>query len=154
MAQRDRSSDHRLGQRRCVGVARGQCVDDPAASEDRDDVGGVQDLVELVADEGDRLALGGHGDAQHGEQLLGLLRGEHRCRFVEDHDVGITAQTLDDLDPLARSGGEVADDSIGIETEAVAIADLADEVAGRSAVESSASHRGRRSPTPATRRRG
>ena len=63
-------------------------------------------------------------------------------------DVGITAQTLDDLDPLARSGGEVTDDSIGIETEAVALADLADEVAGRSAVESSALAEGDVLPHP------
>ena len=138
VAQRDRSPDHRLGQRAGVGVARGHRVDDPAAAQDRHDVGGVEDLVELVADEGHRLALGGDGDAQHGEQLLGLLRGEHRRRLVEDDDVGIAAQALDDLDPLADPGGEVADDGVGIEAEPVALADLADEVAGRSAVEAAA----------------
>ena len=80
----------------------------------------------------------GDGDAQHGEQLLGLLRGEHRRRLVEDDDVGIAAQALDDLDPLAQPGGEVADEGVGIEAEPVALADLADEVAGRAAVEPAA----------------
>ena len=138
VAQRHRPPDHRLGQRAGVGVVRRHRVDDATAAQDRDDVGGVEDLVELVADEGDRLALGRDGDTQHGEQLLGLLRGEHRRRLVEDDDVGVAAQALDDLDALAHPGGEVADDGVGIEAEPVALADLADEVARRLPVEPAA----------------
>ena len=152
--QRDRAPDHRLGERPGVGVRRRHGVDDAAAAQDRDDVGGVEDLVELVADEGDGLALGGDGDAQHGEQLLGLLGREHRRRLVEDDDVGVAAQALDDLDPLAHPGGEVADDGVGIEAEPVAIADLADEVARRADGRGGRARRAPRSPTRAARRRG
>ena len=98
----------------------------------------MENLVELVADEGDGFAFGGHGGTQHGEQLLGLLRGEHRRRFVEDDDVRVSAQALDDLDTLAEPGGEVAHEGIRIEPEPVALADVADQVARRPAVEPAA----------------
>ena len=38
--------------------------------------------------------------AHDGEQLVGLLRGEHRGRLVEDEQVDVAGQRLDDLDPL------------------------------------------------------
>ncbi len=138
VAQRHRPTDHRLGQRAGVGVVRGHRPDDATAAQDRHDVGGVEDLVELVADEGDRLVLRRDGHPEHGEQLLGLERGEHRRRLVEDDDARIAAQALDDLDALAHPGGEIADERIGIESEPISLADADDEVARRLPVEPAA----------------
>ena len=123
-------------------------ADDATTAQDRHDVGGVEDLVELVADEGDRLVLRRDGDAQHGEQLLGLERGEHRRRLVEDDDARIAAQALDDLDALTHPGGEIADEGVGIESEPIALADLDDEVARRLPVEPAAFAEGDVLPHP------
>ena len=60
-------------------------ADDPAAPDDRDPVGDLEDLVQLVADEDDAVALGGE-PPQDGEDLLGLLRRQDGRRLVEDED--------------------------------------------------------------------
>ena len=56
----------------------------------------------------------------------GLGGGEHRRRLVEDQDLGVAAQALDDLDTLAHAGGQVGDAIVGVDLEAVLLADLAD----------------------------
>src|SRR5436305_824188 len=61
-------------------------VDLLAAPEHGDPVGDLEHFVQLVADEDDRGALGSE-HAHDLEQLLRLLRREHRCRLVQDEDV-------------------------------------------------------------------
>ena len=130
-AQRDRPADHRLGERPGVGVD--VAIESTTRPRRRIVTTSVAWRISssLWLTSATALPSSRDGDAQHGEQLLGLLRGEHRRRLVEDDDVRIAPQALDDLDPLAESGGELADDRVGVEAEAVAIADLADEGAGR-----------------------
>ena len=106
--QRHRSADHRLGQRRRGRRRGGDAVDDPPAAHDRDLVGGVEDLVELVRHQRHGALLLDDDGAQHREQLLALGRREHARRLVEDDDLGLPPQALDDLDPLALAGGEAA----------------------------------------------
>ena len=56
-------------------------------------------LVELVRDEDHRLAVGSHR-AQCLEELLRLLRREHRGRLVHDQNPGLAVERLKDLDSL------------------------------------------------------
>ena len=83
--QRHLAADHQLGEVVLVGLRRHALADDLAAPDDRDPVGDLEDLVELVADEDDAVALGGE-PPQDLEDLLGLLRREDGRRLVEDED--------------------------------------------------------------------
>ena len=59
----------------------------------------VEHLVELVRDEDDRRPLR-RQRAQDLEQVLRLLRGQHRGRLVEDQHLGAAEQRAQDLDAL------------------------------------------------------
>ncbi len=135
-AKGHRAPDHRSRQRRSIGIGGGHPFDHLAVPHDRDGVGGVAYLVEFVADEGHRSAFLVDHSTQRGEQLLGLARGENRGRLVEDQRLGIAAQALDDLDPLAHPGREFADDSVGIDGEPVVPADVADPISHLAGIES------------------
>ena len=116
-------------------------ADGPAAPDHRDPVGDGLDLAQLVGDEDDRLA--GSASAAHDrEQLVGLLRGQHRGRLVEDEQVDVAGERLDDLDPLLRADRQVLDQRVRVDRQAVALGDLGDVAAGRGA--GRASRAGRR----------
>ena len=83
------------------------------------------DLVHLVRDDDDSLAVVAHA-AQDGEELVRLLRGEHGSRLVEDEDVRAAIERLDDLDRLLLGHGHIVDLLVRVEVEAVALADAAD----------------------------
>jgi len=68
--------------------------------------------------------------------MLGFRRGQHRGRLVEDDDAGLVAETLDDLDPLPYSGGEVAHEDVRVDLEAVPFCDFGDAGPGVRRVES------------------
>ena len=93
------AADHRASERRLGRTFARHRLDLLAAPEDRDAVGDLQHLVELVADEDDRLAVRLQA-ADDPEQLAGLLRRQHRGRLVEDEDVGAAEERLQDLDTL------------------------------------------------------
>ncbi len=95
----DVTTDHQLGQVVLVRLGRDPRADDLAAPDDRDPVGDLEDLVQLVADEDDRVALVGQ-PTQDREDLLGLLGRQHGRRLVEDEDPGVAVERLQDLDPL------------------------------------------------------
>ena len=59
------------------------------------------------------------------EQLVDLVRHEHRGRLVEDQDAGAAVEHLEDLDPLLLADAEVGDQLVGIDVEAVALGELA-----------------------------
>ena len=109
---------------RAVVVFGSAVADGRAAADDRDRVGDLADLVELVRDEEDRQALA-RELGQVAEQLVDLLRHEDRGRLVEDQDAGAAVEHLGDLDPLAVTDAEVLDEHVGVEAEAVAVGDLA-----------------------------
>ena len=58
-------------------------------------------------------------------ELVGLLRGEHRGRLVEDEHLGVAGEGLDDLDPLLHADRQIADQGIRVDVEAEAGRDLA-----------------------------
>ena len=105
-------------------AARRRLADHRASSQDGDPVGDLQHLVQLVADEHDRLAIVAE-PAQVAEEIRRLGRCQHRRRFVEDQDLGAPVQRLQDLDPLLFADGEVFDDRAWIDLEPVGSASAA-----------------------------
>ena len=87
-------------------------------------VGDVEHLAELVGDEDDRLALRGQR-AQDPEQLLRLLRGQHRGRLVEDQHVGAAVERAQDLDALLGADRDVGHPRVGVDREPEAVGELA-----------------------------
>ena len=78
------------------------------APQDGDPVGDLEHLVQLVADEDDRHALALEA-LEDPEELLRLLRREHRGRLVEDEDVRAAVERLQDLDALLLADRDVLD---------------------------------------------
>ncbi len=62
--------------------------------------------------------------ADDAEQLLGLGRGEHGRRLVQDQHVRLPDERLDDLDPLLDADREVLDQRVRVDVEAVAVGEL------------------------------
>ena len=83
------------------------------------------DLMHLMRDDDDGLAVVAHR-AQHGKELVRLLRGEHGGRLVEDEDIRAAVERLDDLDRLLLGHGHIVDLLVRVKVEAVALADAAD----------------------------
>ena len=50
---------------------------------------------------------------------VGLLRGQHPGRLVEDQDAGAAEQGLEDLDPLLHADRQLADRGVEIDLEPV-----------------------------------
>ena len=78
-------------------------------------------------DDGEPLAL---QLGERAEELLDLLRHEHRCRLVEDDRASTAEEHLDDLDALTIAHADVLDHGIGVHRESVVLTDLLDPLAG------------------------
>ena len=63
---------------------------------------------------------------QRHEEVVGLLRRQHRGRLVEDEQLRLLQQAADDLDALPLAGRERPDRPVGIERQAIARRDLGD----------------------------
>jgi hypothetical protein len=122
--QAHRAADHERGQL-LLGRVRRRDADRAAAPDHRDPVRDGLDLFELVGNEDDRLASLGE-PAHDREQLLGLLRGEHGGRLIEDEQVDVPGEGLDDLDPLLRADGQVLHQLVRVDWKAVPLRDLDD----------------------------
>ena len=72
------------------------------------------------------------------EQLLRLLRREHRRRLVEDEDVRAAVERLQDLDALLLADRDVLDAGMRVDGQRVALGELADPLLGRPVVEEDA----------------
>ena len=116
------TADHQRGQV-VLGGGRRALADDLAPAQHGDGVGDRLDFLELVRDEDDRRAAVPQL-ADDAEQLLGLGRGEHRRRLVQDQHVRLPDQRLDDLDPLLDADRQVLDQRVRVDVEAVAVGEL------------------------------
>ncbi len=127
--QQHLAADHELGQALLGGARDGHRGHLLAAAQHRHAVGDSQHLVELVGDDDDRGA-GGLELAQHAEQLLRLLRRQHRGRLVEDQHLRVAVQRLQDLDALLLADGQVLDPGLRRDGEPVAPRQLAHALLG------------------------
>ena len=130
----DVATHHQLGQVILVRLGRDPRADDLATSDDRDPVGDLEDLEQLVADEDDRMTLGGEAP-QHQEDVLGLLGRQHRSGFVEDEDPRVAVQRLQDLDPLLPADGEGFDLHLRVDVETEPLAKVHDAPVGLPAIQ-------------------
>ena len=106
-------------------LGRQECLDALTVPQDRDPVGPGQHLLEVVGDEDDRRALGGER-AEARQQLLRLRRGQRRRRLVEHQHPCVPVEGTQDLRPLLLTDGELPDERVGIDLEAVTLPVLAD----------------------------
>ena len=123
--EHDIAPDHEVGERLLRRRRRVGGAGDPAVAQNRDAVGDGEHLAQLVGDEHDRLALIDQA-ADHGEEVVDLARRQHGGGLVEDQDVGLAEQRLDQLDALLLADGEVADLGVGVDPQAIPVAELAD----------------------------
>ena len=79
-----------------------------ALAQDYDAVADLLNLVELVRDDNDRLAVIAHV-AKNGKELLGLLGRKHGGWLVEDEDVRTPVDELHDLDGLLLGHAHLVD---------------------------------------------
>ena len=129
--QAHRPAHHHLGEGLGGGVGSPDRADIPALPQHRHLVGEGHDLVELVGDDDDGLSVRAHVP-QHGEELFGLLGGEHGGGLVQDQDVRPPVEDLDDLHRLLFRHRHVIDLLVRVNVEAVALTDLPNP-AGRGA---------------------
>ena len=127
------AADHQPPERPSIGRAGRHGRDQPSAAQHRDAIGEAQHLVELVADEDDRAAIGREA-AQHGQKLVHLLRGQHGRRLVEDQDLGAAIERFQDLDALLLADRQAVDTCVRIDREAVAPRELGDARRDRPAI--------------------
>ncbi len=119
------ASDHRPREPRLRRPRPGNRLDPLPAAEDRDPVGDLEHLVQLVADEDDRLSLALQA-LDDLEQLLRLLRSQNRRRLVEDQDLGAAVERLQDFHALLLADGDLLDSRVRIDREAERRRELAD----------------------------
>ena len=85
-------------------------------------VGQLLHLVHFMGDNDDGLARVPH-IAQHGEELLRLLRGQHGGRLVQNQNIRAPVEHLDDLHRLLLGDGHIVNLLVGIHVKAVGVAD-------------------------------
>ena len=123
--QLDGAADHHAAQFLLGGVLRVDRADAATLAQHRHAVGHGHDLVELVGDEEDALALA--GEAAHNlDQFLDLLGREYGGRLVEDQHLVVAIEHLEDLDALLHPHGDVLNLRIQIDGQAVALGQRAD----------------------------
>jgi len=91
-------------------------VDSLATPDDRDSVGDLKYLVQLVRDEDDGHALSGQSPEDF-EELVCFLWSQDGGRLVEDQDVGVPVERLQDLDALLLADRDRLNEGIGIDRE-------------------------------------
>src|SRR5690606_1452987 len=62
------------------------------------------------------------------EQLVHFLRGQDRCRLVQNQDVDVAHKGFQDLDPLLLADGEVLDARVRVNAQAVAVRHFPDRL--------------------------
>src|SRR5206468_3499430 len=120
------AADHERREVVLVRFGRLALADNATAPDDRDPVGDLHHLVQLVADEDDAVPLVGQ-PAEHAEDFLRLLGGKHGGWLVEHEDPCLAVERLEDLHPLLPPDRQAADSLLRIDLEAESRAELADE---------------------------
>ena len=112
------TAHHHPGQLFPGGVGNLNGADVLALAQDGAAVGHGHDLVELVGDEEDALALG--GQVLHNlHQLVDLLRRQHSGGFIEDEDLIVSVQHFQDFRPLLHAHGDVLHQGVRVHGQTV-----------------------------------
>ena len=119
------AADHHVRQLLLVRVAGVDRADALTLAQDGHAVSHGHDLIELVRDEEDGLALA-RKLLHRGHELVDLLRGEHGGRLVEDENLIVAVEHLEDLDALLHADGDVLDLGIEVDLQAVFFRELLD----------------------------
>ena len=123
------AADHHLGQLFLGGVLNIDRTDILALAQDAAAVGHSHDLVQLMGDEEDALAL--CLEAAHDlHQLIDLLRGQNSRRLIENQNFIVAVKHFQDLDTLLHADRNIADKRIGIDLQAVFFTQRHDLFAG------------------------
>ena len=125
----DVTADHHAGKLFLGGVLDVHGTHILALAQDGAAVGDRHDLVELVGDEKDGLALLLE-PAHDLHQLVDLLRSQHSGGLVEDEDLIVAVEHLQNLHALLHTHRNITDERIGVNTQAVLLAQGHDLLAG------------------------
>jgi hypothetical protein len=109
-------------------------VDSLSTPDDRDSVGNLEYLVQLVRDEDHGHAFSGQSPEDL-EELVGFLWSQDGGRLVEDQDVGVAVERLQDLDALLLANRDLLDAGLGIDREVEGPGELTDPTIGGVGVE-------------------
>jgi len=120
-----RPANHHLGQLLLGRALHRRRADGAAVAQHRHPVAQLDDLVQLVGDEDQRVAVALHL-LQRQEELVHFLRRQHGRRLVEDKQRRAAIEGLDDLHPLLLADGELPDHRVGVNVQAVELGQLLD----------------------------
>jgi hypothetical protein len=128
--QLDGTADHHAAQFFLGGVGGLHGAHVAALAQHGHPIGDLHDLVQLMGNKQDALAL--PGQAPHDlHQFFDLLRGQHGGRLVEDQHLIVAVEHLKNFYALLHSHGDVLDLGVQIHLQAVAFGQLLHLFAGR-----------------------
>ena len=110
------SAHHHVGELLWVGLGSGDVADVLALAQHRHAVGNLHNLVKLVGDDDDGLAVGLH-IAHDLEETLGLLGRQNGGGLVENQNIGAAVEYLDNLHGLLFRDGHIVNFLIGSTTK-------------------------------------
>ena len=114
----DVSADHHSGQFLRRGMRSFDRADALALAQNGDAVGDLHDLVQLVGDKEDALALG--REVFHDlHEFLDFLRRQNGRRLVEDQDLVVAVEHFENFGALLHTDGDILNDCIGIDVQTV-----------------------------------
>src|SRR5713101_4059619 len=125
--QQDLAAHHHARESRLRRALAGNRLDLPSPSQDRDPICDLDDLLELVRDEDERLALRLQ-PADDLEQLGRLLGCQDGCGLVEDEDLGSAVERLQDLDSLLLADADVLHARLRVDGKPEPFGELADSL--------------------------
>ncbi len=126
--QRNSAANHHLGEFHRVGFRGRHIADIVSFAQNRNAVGDLHDLVQLMGNDDDRLSVVLHV-AHDAEELLRFLRRENGGRFVENQNISAAVKHLDDFKRLLFRDGHVIHFLVGVNDKTVTVANLLDRFA-------------------------
>ena len=119
----DLAADHHRGQIVFVHLFHVHGVDVLAHADDGAEVGGFLDLLELVCDDDNALAVLDK-IVHDGDELRDLLRGEGGGRLIQDQDVRAAVERFQNFHALLHADGDILNLRVGVDGQSVTLGDF------------------------------